>query len=88
MKMLEFLFVPTILFLTVVAPVWIVMHYRSLKGSSRGLDPDDVQSVEKMLETLDQMSERIEALESILQHDHPNWRQHVRSKNSKTETGS
>ena len=29
MKFFEFMFVPTILFLTVVMPIWLTMHYRS-----------------------------------------------------------
>lgn len=85
MRMLEFLFVPTILFLVVVAPIWIVMHYRSVKSSSRKLEPHDLETVEKMLATLNEMSDRIEALESILEHDHPNWRKHVHARDEKQQ---
>lgn len=73
MKMLEFLFVPTVLFLTIVAPIWIVMHYANVKRSSRGLNRNDLEVFEEMLANLDNMADRIEALESILEHDHPQW---------------
>lgn len=75
MKFFEFMFVPTILFLTVVMPIWITMHYRSLRSSSSQLNQEDREVVEHMLETVDKLSERIQALESILDADHPDWHQ-------------
>ena len=74
MKMLELLVAPTIVFLVVVAPLWIVMHYRSARGSSRSLDQDEREALEELLADLDKMTDRIDALESILDHDNPGWR--------------
>jgi phage shock protein B len=74
MKFLEFMFVPTILFLTVVMPIWLTMHYRSVNRSSRSLKEEDRETVEHMLETVDLLTDRIQALESILDADHPDWR--------------
>jgi phage shock protein B len=71
---LEFMFVPMILLLTVVSPVWITLHYRSLNKSSRALSDDDRHALEEMLESVDRMSDRINNLEAILDADHPNWR--------------
>ena len=71
----ELLFVPTVLFMVIVAPIWIVMHYRSLNRSSRSLSEEDRESIEHMLETVDKLTERIGTLESILDADHPDWRQ-------------
>lgn len=78
MDFLKFMFVPTILFLTVVAPIWITMHYRSVNRSSRGLTEEDRGSIEHMLETVDKLSDRIVTLESILDEDHPDWRSQVK----------
>ena len=58
MNPFEMLFVPMVLFMVIVAPTWIVMHYRSVNRSSSQLSEDDRQ-----------------ALEQILDADHPNWRQ-------------
>ncbi len=74
MKMLEFLFVPTILFMTIVAPIWIAMHYNSSRKSSRSLDQGDREVVEELLADLDKMAERIETLESILDQENSGWR--------------
>jgi phage shock protein B len=69
------MFVPTILFMVIVAPMWITMHYRSVNRSSRSLSQEDRESIEMMLETVDKLSDRIGTLESILDVDHPDWRQ-------------
>ena len=75
MNPFEMLFVPMVLFMVIVAPTRIVMHYRSLSRSSSQLSEDDRQALEEMLVAVDQMADRIESLESILEADHPNWRQ-------------
>jgi len=75
MEFWKFMFVPTILFLTVVAPIWITMHYRSVSRSSRSLSQEDRGSIEHMLETVDKLTERIVSLEAILDEDHARWRQ-------------
>ena len=74
MNLLEMLFVPMVLFMVIVAPTWIVIHYRSQNRSSSQLSEDDRQALEEMLVAVDQMADRIESLESILDADHPNWR--------------
>ena len=74
MNPFEMLFVPMVLFMVIVAPTWIVMHYRSVNRSSSQLSEDDRQALEDMLVAVDQMADRIESLESILDADHPNWR--------------
>ncbi len=71
----EMMFVPMVLFMVLVAPVWIVMHYRSLNRSSRSLSIEDREALDEMLATVDKLSERIVSLESILDADHPEWRQ-------------
>lgn len=74
MSFLEFMFVPMILLLTVVVPIWITLHYRSLNNSSRSLSDEDRKALEEMLETVDRMTDRIVNLEAILDADRPNWR--------------
>ena len=77
MEFWKFMFVPTILFLVIVAPMWLTMHYRSVNRSSRGLTREDRDTVEHMLVTVDKLTDRIEALESILVADHREWRGQV-----------
>ena len=77
MEFWKFMFVPTILFLVVVAPIWITMHYRSVNRSSRSLNSEDKEMLEQMLVTVDKLTDRIGTLESILDADHPQWRQQI-----------
>jgi phage shock protein B len=77
MELLKFMFVPTILFMVVVAPIWITMHYRSVSRSSRSLSDEDRENIEQMLVTVDKLTDRIGALESILDGDHPDWKQSI-----------
>ncbi len=86
MEFWNFLFVPTILFMVVVAPVWIVMHYRSVHRSSRSLSAEDRASLDQMLETVDTLAERIATLESLLDADHPEWRDAVHSRTREENT--
>ncbi|MEP5569858.1 MAG: envelope stress response membrane protein PspB [Halioglobus sp.] len=74
MEFWKFMFVPTILFMVIVAPMWITMHYRSMSRSSRSLSQEDRETVEQMLETVDKLTDRIETLESLLDADHADWR--------------
>ncbi|MEM1153760.1 MAG: envelope stress response membrane protein PspB [Pseudomonadota bacterium] len=85
MEFWKFMFVPTILFLVVVAPLWLTMHYRSVNRASRGLTLEDRESVEHMLITVDKLTERIETLESILDADHREWRDQVNRQARNTE---
>jgi phage shock protein B len=75
MEFFKFMMVPTVLFMIIVAPLWITMHYRSLSRSTRSLSDEDRQSIEQVLVTVDKLTQRIGTLESILDADHPEWRQ-------------
>ena len=86
MDFFKFMFVPTILFLTVVAPIWITMHYRSVNRSTRSLSQEDRDSVEHMLETVDRLTDRIGTLEAILDDDHPDW--HAQARRRSREPGT
>ncbi len=87
MEFWKFMFVPTILFLVIVAPMWLTMHYRSVNRASRGLTREDRESVEHMLVTVDKLTDRIEALESILDADHREWRRQVDRQGGEQRTG-
>ena len=70
---MEFLIVPSI-FMAIVAPVWIIMHYSYKKKMSQGLTEQERRSLDRMLEQVDVLVNRIETLESILDEKHPHWR--------------
>jgi phage shock protein B len=67
-------FVPTVVFLVVVAPLWITLHYRSKQRSQSALSDDERQSLEQLGVRAEQMGERIATLEAILDTETPGWR--------------
>lgn len=74
---MNFIFVPSVLFMVIVAPIWIVMHYRSVGRSAQGLNEQDRVAIDDMLRTVDKLTDRIDALERILDDSSPQW--HARS---------
>ncbi len=71
--------VPSVLFLTIVAPIWLILHYRYKSKMRKGISEEELSEVEDMLQTLDKLIDRVEALESILDEEHPNWRKSKRT---------
>ena len=69
-----FVVAPTILFLIFVAPIWIIMHYRSKNRAQASLTNDEREELERLSSAAENMRERIETLESILDADAPGWR--------------
>ncbi len=67
-------FVPTIVFLVIVAPLWIILHYRSRARTQSQLSADERQALETLAQRAEQMAERIETLEAILDDHTPDWR--------------
>lgn len=45
----------------------------------KGISEEELSEVEDMLQTLDKLIDRVEALESILDEEHPNWRKSKRT---------
>jgi phage shock protein B len=65
---------PIIIFMIFVAPIWIVMHYRTAGKKSVGLSDDEQNSLNDLSEMADGMEDRIATLESILDAETPDWR--------------
>ncbi|WP_044842453.1 envelope stress response membrane protein PspB [Thalassomonas viridans] len=69
--------VPVIIFMLVVAPIWLILHYRSKRQVSQGLSEEEYIQLSELSETADKMAERIKTLEAILDVETPNWRDKV-----------
>jgi phage shock protein B len=67
-------FVPLILFMVIVAPIWLILHYATRNSANRRLNTKDEALMEDLHESARKMEERIHTLERILDADSPNWR--------------
>ncbi len=63
-----------ILFLTIVAPIWILSHYISQAKKARGLTPEDETMLGDLWDSAKKMEDRIHTLERILDDNNPGWR--------------
>ena len=68
-----FLAIPLTIFVLFVLPIWLWLHY--INRSSRGeLAQSEQQRLVELNQDAQRMRERIQALEDILDAEHPNWR--------------
>lgn len=68
-------FVLAIIALTVVAPIAIVMHYITVWRKMKTLSTDDERLLDDLWKTARTLERRVEALETILDKDAPDWRE-------------
>ncbi len=73
----EIIVVPVIIFMLVVAPIWLILHYRSKRQISQGLSEEEYDQLSELSEMADKMADRIKTLEAILDAETPDWRNKV-----------
>lgn len=70
----DILMAPIIIFMILVAPIWLILHYRSKRQVSQGLTEEEFGQLNELISKADKMSQRIETLEAILDSEAPQWR--------------
>ncbi|EOP8445694.1 envelope stress response membrane protein PspB [Escherichia coli] len=68
-----FLAIPLTIFVLFVLPIWLWLHYSNRSVRSE-LSQSEQQRLAQLADEAKRMRERIQALESILDAEHPNWR--------------
>ncbi|GIU07699.1 phage shock protein B [Shewanella sp. c952] len=71
---MDILIAPIIIFMIIVAPIWLILHYRSKRQVSQGLTDEEFAQLNELIAKADKMSQRIETLEAILDTEAPQWR--------------
>jgi phage shock protein B len=69
-----FAFILWLVFLLIVAPIWIVGHYLTRWRRSRKLSADDEKSLGELYDIARRMEGRIVSLERVLDAEVPGWR--------------
>lgn len=72
--MAELLFVPLIVFMVIVAPIWLILHYATRNSANRRISSKDEGLLEELHDSARKMEDRINTLERILDADSPEWR--------------
>jgi len=73
----DIIMAPIIIFMVIVAPTWLILHYRSKRQVSEGLSEEEYVQLSELSELADTMADRIKALEAILDTETPDWRTKV-----------
>ncbi len=74
MEIQEAFAVPLMMFMVFVAPIWVIMHYRSKRKMSEGLSETELNQLNDLSNRAEKMADRIKTLEPILDAESPNWR--------------
>jgi phage shock protein B len=75
--MIDFLHVPLVIFLLIVAPVWIISHYVTRWRTAKTLSAEDEKMLAELWELAPKLETRINTLERILDADVPDWRKQI-----------
>ena len=73
--------IAVILFLTILAPIFIVLHFVTKWKQSREYSRDDEQMLEDLWALSERLADRVETLEKILDDDLPDRRRRYESTN-------
>ncbi|WP_416308707.1 envelope stress response membrane protein PspB [Neptunicella sp. SCSIO 80796] len=73
----DLLMAPIIIFMIFVAPIWLILHYRSKRQVNQGLTADEYETIKDLAARAEQMSDRINTLEAILDAESPEWRSKI-----------
>jgi phage shock protein B len=68
------LFIIAIIFLTLVLPIVVIMHYMTKWKAIKGLSDDEHKMLEDLWKESQGMQSRVNALETILDSEVPDWR--------------
>jgi phage shock protein B len=68
---------PMMVFLVIVAPIWIVAHYLTRWRTAKTLSAEDETLLAELRELVDKMESRVNTLERILDAEAPHWRKQL-----------
>ncbi len=74
MELLQIIEAPLIIFLAVVAPLWIIAHYMTRWRTAKTLSSDEETMLSDLWESAAKMENRLHTLEQILDTEAPGWR--------------
>ena len=72
--MSETMYILGILFVTIVLPLWIILHYVTKWKRSRELSGTEEEMLQEIWALSQQMESRLNALETIIDDEIPDWR--------------
>lgn len=75
MSFFQFMSVPAILFMVIVAPLWLIFHYKTIWAKQKSNGSMDEKTSKEMWAVAHRLEDRILSLEKLLDADVPGWRE-------------
>lgn len=75
MSFLQFMSVPAILFMVIVAPLWLIFHYKTRWKDQKVNGSADEKAVKEMWAMAQRLEGRVVSLEKLLDAEAPGWRE-------------
>jgi phage shock protein B len=63
-----------LVFVLIVTPIWLILHYATRNSASKRLTTKDEALLEELNDNAKRLEERLHNLERILDADSPEWR--------------
>ena len=63
-----------IVFMVIVVPLWLVLHYVAKFKATKSLSQADEETLADLWQLSEKLERRIESLETILDEEVPGWR--------------
>ena len=63
-----------ILFIVIVMPLWLILHYVAKFKATKSLSHADEETLAELWQASEKLEQRIESLETILDEEVPGWR--------------
>lgn len=63
------------IFCIFVAPLWLILHYTTKRRQAQSLTREDERMLSELWQLANKMESRVNALETILDSQVPNWRE-------------
>ncbi len=77
MDLAELITIAIIVFVTIPAPLFIILHFITKWKQSREISGSDEKMLEDMWLLAHRLEERLESLETILDSELPDWRRKI-----------
>ncbi|WP_456406707.1 envelope stress response membrane protein PspB [Thiolapillus sp.] len=71
---LDVLLALPIIFLVVVVPLWLILHYGYKARASKALSKADEETLAELWKLSEKLEQRVDSLETILDREAPGWR--------------
>jgi phage shock protein B len=75
MSFLEFMSVPAILFMVIVAPLWLIFHYKTRWKDQKTGGSGDEKAKKELWAVAQRLEGRVANLEKLLDAEAPGWRE-------------